>query len=339
MRVLVLGGNRYIGLSLVHELSRLGHAVTVANSHVVPLPGGVERIHADRRQPGELADALRPHAREFDVVFDNTAYQISDLEPLVELFSGRVQHYVFTSSVAVYRRSFVQPVTETFRVHEAVGEQPLRAYGVGKVQSERFLAECHRRDGFPATTVRVTHTVGPRSPLASRDPAFFARLEQGRPILIPADGFPFVHAIHIDDVARLMAAIIGNERAIGETYNAAGGEYASILGCVQLMARAAGVEANLVHVPMEVLRRLGRPLVHWNEATAGGTVFSIAKALDHLDWTPQLGLEAAYKDSYRWFAAGGRDNYEFDFSFDDEVLALLGGAVSDYAVSDQNRGK
>lgn len=325
MRVLVLGGNRYIGLSLVAELARRGHDVTVANSHVVDLPDGVERVHADRRRPGELADALRPRADDVDVVFDNTAYQVRDLEPLVELFTGRVQHYVFTSSVAVYRRSFVQPVLETFRVHEAVGGQPLRAYGVGKVESERFLAERHQRDGFPATSVRVTHTVGPRSPLASRDPAFFARLEQGRPILVPGDGFPFVHPVHIDDVAALMAAVIGNDRAIGETYNAAGAEYASILGCVRLMARAAGVDADVVHVPMEVVRRLGRPLVHWNEATAGGTVFSIAKALDHLDWTPRLGLEAAYRDSYRWFAAGGRDAYEFDFSVDDEVLARLGG--------------
>ena len=323
MRTLVLGGNRYIGLSLVAELARRGHAVTVANSHVVDLPEGVERVHADRRRPGELATALRPRARDFDVVFDNTAYQVTDLEPLVELFAGRVRHYVFTSSVAVYRRSFVQPVTESFRLHEAIGDEPLRAYGIGKVRSERYLADCFRRDGFPATSVRVTHTVGPRSPLASRDPAFFARLEQGRPILVPGDGFPFIHPIHIDDAARLLASIAGNERAIGETYNAAGAEYVSILGCIHLMARAAGVDPEVVHVPMAVLRHLDGPIVHWGEATAGGTVFSIAKALEHLDWTPRLGLAAAYDDSYRWFAAGGRENYEFDFSFDDKVLAEL----------------
>jgi nucleoside-diphosphate-sugar epimerase len=322
VRVLVLGGNRYIGLSLVRELARRGHAVTVANSHAVDLPDGVERIHADRRIPGELVAALRPHAQAFDAVFDNTAYQIADVEPLVELFTARLQHYVFTSSVAVYRRSFVQPVTETFRLHETIGDQPLRAYGVGKVHTERFLAECFSRDGFPATSVRVTHTVGPRSPLASRDPAFFARLELGRPILVPGDGFPFVHAIHIDDAARFMASLLGNDRAVGEVYNAAGAEYASILGCIQMMARAAGVDANLVRVPLEVLRRTG-PVVHWGEATAGGQVISITKALDHLDWSPQIGLQAAYEDSYRWFAAGGRDSYEFDFSHDEKVLAQL----------------
>ena len=50
---------------------------------------------------------LEPHRDEFDIVFDNTSYVPKDVEPLVELFRGRIQQYVFTSSVAVYRRSFV----------------------------------------------------------------------------------------------------------------------------------------------------------------------------------------------------------------------------------------
>jgi nucleoside-diphosphate-sugar epimerase len=101
MRILVLGGNRYIGLSLVRELARCGFEVTVANSHEAELPAGVRRIHADRRQPGELRAALEPHASRYDVVFDNTAYHVPDIEPLVDLFDGHVQHYVFTSSIAV----------------------------------------------------------------------------------------------------------------------------------------------------------------------------------------------------------------------------------------------
>lgn len=324
MRALVLGGNRYIGLSLVRELAGSGHEVTVANSHPVELPDAVRRIHVDRRRSDELVAALAPHARDFDVVFDNTAYDVADLQPMVDLFAGHVQQFVFTSSVAVYRRSFVQPVLESFRVHESVAEQPLRAYGVGKVRCERFLTECFQRDGFPATSVRVTHTIGPRSPLASRDPAFFARLELGRPILVPGDGFPFVHMIHIDDVARLMVSLIGNERCIGEAYNAAGAEFSSIVGCVHLMGRAVGVTPNIVHVPMALLAELDQALVHWHEGTAGGTVFSIAKALDHLNWTPQFGLQDGYADSYRWFASVGRSQYEFDFSADDDILTRLG---------------
>ena len=51
------------------------------------MPDGARRIHVDRTQPGALLDALEPHRDDFDVVFDNTAYTPTDLEPMVELFA------------------------------------------------------------------------------------------------------------------------------------------------------------------------------------------------------------------------------------------------------------
>lgn len=325
MRALVLGGNRYIGLHLVFELARRGFEVTVVNSHVAPLPEGVRRLHGDRRRPGVLREVLEPHRDEFDIVYDNTAYQVDDLQPLVELFRGRIRQFVFTSSVAVYKRSFVQPVEERFARHAPDDADPRKAYGVGKVNCEDHLAQLHRTEGFPATSLRVTHTVGPKTPLANREPVFFARLEQGRPILVPGEGFPFVHLVHVQDVARLMVAVAGNERAIGEQYNVGGAEITSILGCVRLMARAVGVEPEVVHVPLDIARRARPPLVHWGEAMVGGAMFSIDKARAQLDWAPSFGLEAAYRDSYAWFDAEGRDRFDLDFSADDAILAELTG--------------
>lgn len=327
MRVLVMGGNRYIGLHLLFELARRGHEVTVMNSHLADMPEGTRRLHGDRQQPGVIREVLEPHRDEFDVVFDNTAYQVKDLEPMVELFRGRVQQFVFTSSVAVYRRSFVQPIRETSRRHAPEDKDPRKAYGVGKVQCENYLFELFESEDFPATSLRVGHTIGPMSPLASREPSFFRRLELGRPILIPGDGFPFVHLIHVNDVARLMASLVGNETVCGEAYNVDGPEFASILGCMQLMARAVGVEPNIVHVPLDIARTANPPLIHWGEGLVGGTVVSIDKALRDIDWKPEFGLEDGYRDSYDWFKSGGRDRYEFDFSNDDKVLERLRGGV------------
>lgn len=324
MRVLVTGGNRYIGLHLVRELVRRGHEVTVINSHEADLPEGVRRLHGDRQQPGVLTEVLTPHRDDFDVVFDNTAYEVKDVEPMVELFRDRVQHYVFTSSVAVYKRSYVQPVRETGRTHDAGDDDPRKAYGVNKVRCEQLLFAEHARSGFPATSLRVSHTIGPLSPLPTREPNFFVRLEQGRPILIPGEGFPFVNVVHVQDVATLMASLVGNPAVAGEVYNVSGAEYTSILGSIRLMADAVGVEPDIVHVPLDLARSLRPPLVHWGEALVGGAVFAIDKALRDLDWTPSFGLVSGYADSYEWFRTGGRERYQFDFSADDEVLARLG---------------
>ncbi|CAB4701747.1 MAG: NAD-dependent epimerase/dehydratase family protein [Actinobacteria bacterium] len=323
MRALVMGGNRYIGLCLVEELVRQGHEVTVMNSHAVPYPAGVRRLHGDRQQPGAIHDVLGPHRDEFDAVFDNTSYFPKDLEPMVELFTGRVQHLVFTSSVAVYRRSFVQPVQEDFRRHAPEDPDHRKSYGVGKVQCEDYLDDLHRRTGLPHTTLRVGHTFGPRSPLVARDPLFFRRMELGRPTLVPGDGFAALCLVHVADVARLMVSVLGNPKAVGSTYNVVGHEFASVLGVLEMIGRATGAKPDLVHVPLEVARRRNPPIVHWGEAIMGSTVYSIDKALSDLAWTPKFGIESGYADSYRWYANGGRELYEYDFSADDEVLSLL----------------
>ena len=74
-----------------------------------------------------------------------------------------MQHFAFTSSVAVYRRTFVQPVLETFRSHDPHDTAPVKAYGVGKVQCEQYLDGLFQEHGFPYTVFRVSHTIGPRA--------------------------------------------------------------------------------------------------------------------------------------------------------------------------------
>jgi nucleoside-diphosphate-sugar epimerase len=324
MRVLVTGGNRYIGQDLVFELAKAGHDVTVVNSHEGPLPDGAKRIHCDRTQTGALAAALLPHRDAFDAIFDHTAYRPADMEPLIELFRGRIAHYVFTSSQAVYRRSYVQPLREHFRRHAPDNADPRTAYGVGKVQCEDRLMALWQEEGFPATILRVGHTMGPRSPAATRDPGFFARIEAGRPVLIPGEGFAALSLVHINDVARLMTALLGNERVKGQAYNVSGAEVTSIVGVVHLIAQAMGMKARVVEVPLATARKQHPPLMHWGEGVAGTAILSIEKALADIAWTPRFGIESGYRDSWEWFAREGRSRYVFAFSGDEALLAELG---------------
>jgi len=329
MRVLVLGGNRYIGRHLVEELARRGHEVTVFNSHPSPLPEGVRRLHGDRKAPGVIAEVLGPIRDEFDAVFDNTSYQTTDVQPLVDLVRGRIGHYIFTSSTAVYLWSDIHPVTEDFPVSDDDARNPSRAYGAGKVRCERLLRTEFERNGVPFTSLRVGHTLGPHSPLPTREPGFFARLEAGRPILVPGDGLAFVHLVHIDDVARAMCAVLSTDASAGQIYNVNGGQFVTMAGYVHLMADIAGVEPNIVYVPRDIAKRVRPPIIHWAEWYRGGMVFSLEKARRELGWEPTLTLREGLEESYRWFTQEGRDWYTFDFSHDDAVLEQLASAPAD----------
>ena len=321
MKVLVLGGNRYIGLHLFFELARQGHAVTVFNSHIAPMPPGTRRLHGDRKQPGVIEQVLTPVRDEFDAVFDNTSFTPADMQPIVDMFRGRVKHFVFTSSIAVYLQSDAQPIAEDFPVSADESQGLFGSYGADKVRCEQILAREHAENGLPYSVVRVSHSCGPMSPLPTREPGTFTRLEQGRPLLLAGDVGANIHVVHIQDVARLMCAILGNERAIGQIYNAAGSQFCTITAYMRLMAKAVGVEPNIVKMPSGI--GIKSPVVHWLEARHGGMAFSIEKARRDLGWEPGFTLASALADSYRWFVNEGRARYTIDFSDDDAILAEM----------------
>lgn len=323
MKVLVMGGNRYIGIQLVQELAAQGHDVTVLNSHETPLPEGVRRLHGDRHQAGVLEAVLAPRRDGFDAVFDNTAYTPAHLAPMIDLFRGRVAHFVFTSSIAVYEMAAAQPIDEDAAVGRDAATALYGAYAVGKVACEELLAREHAANGFPFTALRVAHSCGPMSPAVTREPGTFRRLELGRPLLIAGKTEAMVHFIHTRDVARALAAVLGKRQAAGRIYNVAGKQFCSIVNYMRLMAEAVGVAPDIVTMPDDLPPELRSPIVHWLEASRGSMVFSIDRIRRELGWEPSLSLAQGLADSWAWFRDGGRDRYDYDFSGDDAILAAM----------------
>ncbi|MCH8949376.1 MAG: NAD-dependent epimerase/dehydratase family protein, partial [Chloroflexi bacterium] len=74
MRVLVIGGTRFIGPRVVHRLCDMGHDVAVFHRGVTEadLPPRVQHLHGDRRELAAHAAAFRTFAP--DVVLDMTAF-------------------------------------------------------------------------------------------------------------------------------------------------------------------------------------------------------------------------------------------------------------------------
>ena len=128
-----------------------------------------------------------------------------------------------------------------------------------------------------------------------------------------------------------MLSIIGKDIVNGEAYNVSGSEYASIIGVVwcgvvRLAARAAEIEPQILQVPLDIARQQRPSLVHWGESVTGSAVMSIDKGRAHTGWAPQYGIETGYRDSYLWHQAEDREQYEFDFTRDDALIAQLTGS-------------
>lgn len=116
MKTLVLGGTRFIGLALVKALLARGDDVTILNRGVTAgeLPEGIQRLRADRDDPGGMRTALA--GRSFDAVFDLSAYTVEQTQKALDAIEDRAGHYVFTSSTAVYYGTLIYPVHEHDRL-------------------------------------------------------------------------------------------------------------------------------------------------------------------------------------------------------------------------------
>jgi nucleoside-diphosphate-sugar epimerase len=311
MRILIMGGTRFIGVHLTRLLVTQGHEVVLFNRGNQPVPvAGVTTITGDRTDPGSLKENLA--GESFDAIFDNNGRELTDTQPLVELFQGRVQHFVYVSSAGVYLKSDEMPHVEG----DAVDPQSRHK---GKFATEAYLAA----QSIPFTAVRPVYIYGPQN-YNDVEAWFFDRIVRDRPVPIPGDGMALTQMGHVADLARAMAAILGNPTAIRQIYNISGERAVSFDGLARACAIAAGKDAaslKLVHYSPQQFdfgKQKAFPMRVQHFFT------SIEKAKRDLDWQPHFDLVTGLKNSFEQdYQASGRDRVDIDFSLDDQILAAV----------------
>ena len=309
MRILIMGGTRFIGVNLTRVLVDRGHEVVLFNRGNRPAPSAeVAQIHGDRSDPQQLKDLLS--GESFDAIFDNNGRELSDTQPLVEIFGDRVQHFVYVSSAGVYLKSDQMP-------HIEGDATDPKSRHKGKFETESYLAAA----GVPWTSIRPTYIYGPQN-YNDLEAWFFDRLVRDRPLPIPGNGLHFTQFGHVGDLALAMAAVLGNSQAIGQIYNISGDRYVTFDGLARACAIAAGKDPQsiqLVHYDPKQFdfgKKKAFPL------RTQHFFADIHKAQHELNWQPQYSLVEGLRDSFaNDYQPSGRGDREIDFSLDETILA------------------
>jgi len=80
MRILIMGGTRFIGIYLTKILVEQGHEVVLFNRGKKPAPiAGIQQNHGDRTDANQIQDKLAKE--EFDAIFDNNGRELNDTKP------------------------------------------------------------------------------------------------------------------------------------------------------------------------------------------------------------------------------------------------------------------
>ena len=265
MKILVIGGTRNLGHSLVHKLVTLGHQVTVFNRGKTPdaLPNSVERLHGDRTDPAQLVKAL--HGRSFDAVVDNALYKGAEVEPIVRLFNHEIGRYLFLSTGQVYlvREGAPRPFTEgdydgrlmpspkpnTFGYEEWM-------YGIEKRRAEDALQLAYEQQGFPYTSLRLPMVNSERDHF-HRLYNYILRLKDGSPILAPSTPNYSLRHVYAGDVVKALLTLLDSGKGIGRAYNISQDETMPLDEFIGILGDLLGVEAEVVRVRRDLLEANG----------------------------------------------------------------------------------
>ncbi|MEH2328019.1 NAD-dependent epimerase/dehydratase family protein [Nostoc sp.] len=309
MRILIMGGTRFIGVYLTQLLVEQGHEVVLFNRGNRPAPSlqGVGQIIGDRTDATQLKAKLSQE--NFDVIFDNNGRELTDTQPLAEIFQDRVQHFVYMSSAGVYLKSDQLPHIEGDAVDP-------KSRHKGKHETEAYLTQL----GLPFTSIRPTYIYGPRN-YNELEGWFFDRIVRDRPIPIPGNGLHITQLGHVLDLAQALTKVLGNEQAIGQIYNISGDRFVTFDGLARASAIAAGKSPDAVKIvhydpkKFDFGKRKAFPM------RVQHFFASVNKAQTELNWHPEYDLISGLQDSLENdYLANAKDKADVDFSVDEEIL-------------------
>jgi nucleoside-diphosphate-sugar epimerase len=254
LRVLFIGGSGVISSACSWLAVQQGIELAVLNRGMSaarrPLPDRVSLLHGDAREPDSVRQAIG--GREFDVVVDWVAFTPEHVRADIDVFSGRVGQYLFISSASAYQTPPARlPIVESTPLRN-----PFWQYSRDKIACEDVLVAAYRERGFPATIVRPSHTYDKTSVPFTGGWTVVHRMRQGKPIVVHGDGTSLWTLTHHQDFARGFVPLLGQQRTIGEVFHITSDEVLSWNQIAWTLAAAAGVSADIVHVPSQAIAAL-----------------------------------------------------------------------------------
>lgn len=258
MKFLFIGGTGLISSACSELAVERGHELFLLNRSVstkYPAPEGATVLQGDIHADASHLSALLAGQR-FDAVVDFIAFHPYDIQRNLSLFRDKTDQFVFISSASTYQK----PVKNYLITEETPLENPFWEYSRNKIDSENLLIDEYRRNGFPVTIIRPSHTYGP-----SQIPFIYGswlhpwtlihRMRQGKPVIVPGDGTSLWVLTWNADFAKGLIGLLGNKRAIGEAFHITSDEVLSWDQIYLEVYQAAGADPNVIHIPSDYIAR------------------------------------------------------------------------------------
>jgi 2'-hydroxyisoflavone reductase len=225
MKLLIIGGTKFIGRHLVTAALARDHEVTLFNRGNYSAEPAVETIQGDRHNESDLA---KLRGRHWDAVVDTCGHLPRSVRTAAEVLSDSVDRYVFISSQNAYASVSVPGVDETFPRGGLTKEQLDEANAIDTSGQPSYgalygglkaLSEQAAEEAMPGRVliIRPGLIVGPYD-YSDRFTYWVARVARGGEVLAPGRPERFVQFIDARDLCE-WTVTMAEQKAAG-IYNA-----------------------------------------------------------------------------------------------------------------------
>ena len=310
MRILIIGGTRFLGRHLVEAALDHSHDVTLFNRGKTN-PGlfpQVETILGDREHEVE-----KLNGRLWEAVIDTSGYLPRIVRLSADVLKENVTRYVFISSISVYDNFRKVGINETGPVgkiqDEATEEITGETYGPLKALCEQAVQDIY---GLERTQiVRPGLIVGPHDP-TDRFTYWPIRVARGGDVLAPEKPEAPIQVIDVRDLSAFIVKLI-EDHAFG-IYNATGPDYELTLGkLLDVSKQVSGSDATIRWASLDFLNQ--NKVEPWSdmptwvpddEEGAGFSRVDVSKAIQAGLWFRPL--EETVRDTLEWAKARPEDH-------------------------------
>ncbi|MCD0446313.1 NAD-dependent epimerase [Glycomyces sp. A-F 0318] len=319
MRMLVLGGTRFLGRAVVASALARGWQATVFNrGRSGSLAGGVTEVHGDRRKIENLEQLAS--RGPWDIVVDVPGVIPAEVRDAARVLAPHAGRYVFVSSVSAYRDWPAHPVDEGSPRHDGDPDLDVDTWdwGAGVYGPYKAGAEVavEREAGGQRLIVRPGVILGPWE-YSGRLTWWLERISRGGRFIAPGHPAQAIQPVDVRDVARFVI----DQAAAGGTgvYNlAAPIGRDTFAGLLAACIAATGANATPVWTDDATLEAAG--LWEWTQPPlwrrAAGTWRVDATRAFAARFVPRP-LRATVADTWAWMRTGQRP-------FNDPRAALHG---------------
>lgn len=221
----MIGGTGTMGGPLVDILYQKGFHVSVVCRKEKDDKRQIDYHYGDAKKIDFIKGVLRPN---YDSVIDFCMYSPDEFERNYKILLESTKQYICLSSAAVYADSYEPKVESSPRYMETdppmVDDVKYNWYCYEKARIEDILKESGKRNWTivrPGITVNRYH-IGWG---LSWNEDWFLRIVQGKKVVVEKDMLPFKASFSYGGhVAQMIAGLVCNDKALGETYNVASSE-------------------------------------------------------------------------------------------------------------------